>query len=428
MKAGTTRFTLDNGLRVVYNCNPTLSMAVVCTLYDVGSRDESADHTGMAHLFEHLMFGGSVNIPDFDGELQRAGGISNAWTGNDYTCFYDIIPAHNIATALWLESDRMLSLAFSEKALEVQRSVVVEEFKEVCLNQPYGNMGHLLFGMCYPRHPYGVPVIGRDFHDIEKTTQADVRQWFFSHYAPDNAVLSIVAGIEPAEIVRMVEKWYGSIPRRNITPRSIPLPEFEANPADGPDFRLPVQLEPRTVESRGDVPHTAITIAYPMDPYGTDGYFTADLLSDILANGKASRFHRNLLMNRDIFASVDASILGTEHPGLFLINARLLRRGEEAEREAIDALRCELAALTSDRPVDHAELTRCLNRLESDRLFGAMEPLDKAQNMARCEMHAITPDAELDRYRRVTPRWITDYAGRLLSPLRSNTLIYRPLE
>ena len=165
-----------------------------------------------------------------------------------------------------------------------------------------------------------------------------------------------------------------------------------------------------------------------MDPYGTDGYFTADLLSDILANGKASRFHRNLLMNRDIFASVDASILGTEHPGLFLINARLLRRGEEAEREAIDAIRCELAALTSDRPVDHAELTRCLNRLESDRLFGAMEPLDKAQNMARCEMHAITPDAELDRYRRVTPRWITDYAGRLLSPLRSNTLIYRPLE
>lgn len=428
MKAGTTRFTLDNGLRVVYSCNPTLSMAVVCTLYDVGSRDESADHTGMAHLFEHLMFGGSVNIPDFDGELQRAGGISNAWTGNDYTCFYDIIPVHNIATALWLESDRMLSLAFSEKALEVQRSVVVEEFKEVCLNQPYGNMGHLLFGMCYPGHPYGVPVIGRDFHDIEKTTQADVRQWFFSHYSPDNAVLSIVAGIEPAEIVRMVEKWYGSIPRRNITPRSIPLPEFEANPAGSPDFRLPVQLEPRTVEARGNVPHTAITIAFPMDPYGTDGYFTADLLSDILANGNASRFHRNLLMNRDIFASVDASILGTEHPGLFLINARLLRRGEEAEREAIDAIRCELAALTSDHPVSHAELTRCLNRLESDRLFGAMEPLDKAQNMARCEMHAITPDAELDRYRCVTTRWITDYASRLLSPLRSNTLIYRPLE
>ena len=150
-------------------------MAVVNTLYDVGGRDESPDHTGLAHLFEHLMFGGSVNIPDFDAPLQAAGGSSNAWTSNDFTCFHDVIPAHNIETALWLESDRMLSLAFSDKALEVQRSVVVEEFKEVCLNRPYGDMGHLLFGMAYPDHPYGVPVIGRDFHDIEKTTQEDVR-------------------------------------------------------------------------------------------------------------------------------------------------------------------------------------------------------------------------------------------------------------
>lgn len=409
---GTYRFTLPNGLRVVHSYNPTASLAVVNTLYDVGARDESPDHTGLAHLFEHLMFGGSANIPDFDGPLQAAGGISNAWTSNDFTNFHDIIPAHNIETALWLESDRMLSLAFSDKALEVQRSVVIEEFKEVCLNRPYGDMGHLLFGMCYPGHPYGVPVIGRDFHDIEKTTQEDVRRWFHTHYAPNNAVLSVVGNIQPDKLHRMVEKWYGDIPRREIPPRRFADPAL-------PDT-------PRLVEASGNVPQTAITIAYLMGGYDSTDYVPADLITDILANGQSSRLYRRLLMPGKHFTDIDASILGTEHPGLLMVNAKLLNQGPDAEREAIDAINSELARLTGTE-VAPAELTRCVNRLESDRLFSMMSPLQKAQSLALAEIHNEDIDDILPRYRAVTPSLLRDTAATLLSPHRSMTLIYRPI-
>lgn len=407
----THRFSLPNGLRVVHSYNPTASMAVVNTLYDVGGRDESPDHTGLAHLFEHLMFGGSANIPDFDAPLQAAGGYSNAWTSNDFTCFHDIIPAHNIETAFWLESDRMLSLAFSDKALEVQRSVVVEEFKEVCLNRPYGDMGHLLSGMAYPDHPYGVPVIGRDFHDIEKTTQDDVRRWFHNHYAPNNAVLSVVGNIPPLRLRELAEKWYGDIPRREIAPRDF------ADPA--------VPESPRLVEAQGNVPQTAITIAYPMDGYKSPGYVPADLITDILANGQSSRFYRRLLMPGKLFSDVDASILGTEHPGLLLINARLLDRGPEAEKAAMEAIDKELRGLT-ETEVDKTELTRCINRLESNRVFSMMDPLQKAQSLALAEMHNETIDDILPRYRTVTPALIRQTAAAIFSPSRAMTLIYRP--
>lgn len=411
MTGGTYRFSLPNGLRVIHSYNPTASMAVVNTLYDVGGRDESPHHTGLAHLFEHLMFGGSANIPDFDAPLQAAGGASNAWTSNDFTCFHDIIPAHNIETALWLESDRMLSLAFSDKALEVQRSVVVEEFKEVCLNRPYGDMAHKLFAMCYPDHPYGVPVIGRDFHDIEKTTQDDVRHWFHSHYAPNNAVMSVVGDIPPQRLRELVTKWYGDIPRREISPRTFPDPALPTAP------RLEVAY--------GNVPQTAITIAYPMGGYKSAGYVPTDLITDILANGQSSRFYRRLLMPGKLFSDIDASILGTEHPGLLLINAKLLGRGEAAEQEAIAAINRELAELATNE-VAPAELTRCVNRLESDRVFSMMSPLHKAQALAMAEMHGESIDDILPRYRAVTPAVIRATAADLFLPTRSMTLIYRP--
>ncbi len=407
----TYRFSLPNGLRVIHSYNPTASMAVVNTLYDVGGRDESPDHTGLAHLFEHLMFGGSVNIPDFDAPLQAAGGSSNAWTSNDFTCFHDVIPAHNIETALWLESDRMLSLAFSDKALEVQRSVVVEEFKEVCLNRPYGDMGHLLFGMAYPDHPYGVPVIGRNFHDIEKTTQEDVRRWFHSHYAPNNAVLSVVGNIQPRRIKELVTKWYGDIPRREIAPRLFTDPALPSSPS--------------LVETSGNVPQTAITIAYPMGGYKSPGYVAADLITDILANGQSSRFYRRLLMPGKLFSDVDASILGTEHPGLLLVNAKLLDQGPEAEQAAIRAINDELRQLTESE-VDPAELSRCVNRLESDRVFSMMNPLQKAQSLAIAEIHDENIDDILPRYRAITPEHLRAVAADILSPSRSMTLIYRP--
>lgn len=411
MSPGINRFTLPNGLRVVHSYVPTVSMAVVNTLYEVGSRDEAPDHTGLAHLFEHLMFGGSVNIPDFDGQLQAAGGSSNAWTSNDFTCFHNIIPAHNIETALWLESDRMMSLAFSDKALEVQRSVVVEEFKQVCLNQPYGDMAHSLFGMCYPEHPYGIPVIGRNFEEIEKTTQDDVREWFFNHYAPDNAVLSVVGDIPPERLRQLVEKWYADIPRRGTSRRQLPTPEPPASP--------------RLVEMEGDVPETAITIAYLMDAYGQPGYVHADLITDILANGQSSRFYRRLLMPGKHFSNIDASITGFEQQGLLIINARLLHQGGKAEEAAIAAINNELAQLT-ETPVDTSELTRCVNRISSDRLFSMMMPLQKAQELAKAEIHKESIDDILPRYRAVTPDDIRATAADILSPNRAMTLIYRP--
>jgi predicted Zn-dependent peptidase len=407
----TFRFSLPNGLRVVHSYNPTSSMAVVNTLYNVGGRDESPDHTGIAHLFEHLMFGGSINIPSFDDPLQAAGGTSNAWTSNDFTCFHNIIPAHNIETVFWLESDRMLSPAFSDKALEVQRSVVVEEFKEVCLNRPYGDMGHKLFAMCYPDHPYGIPVIGRDFHDIEKTTQEDARRWFFSHYAPNNAVLSVVGNVKPDKLRSLVEKWYADIPRREIAPRNY------ADPA------LPTA--PRLVETSGNVPQTAITIAFPMGGYKSEGYVPADLITDILANGQSSRFYRRLLMPGQHFADIDASILGTEHPGLLMVNAKLLHKGQEAEKAALDAIYAELHQLTTAE-VDADELSRCVNRLESERVFAMMNPLTKAQALAQAEMHDESISDILPRYHAVAPACLHHYAAQILDPNRAMTLIYRP--
>jgi predicted Zn-dependent peptidase len=386
-------------------------MAVVNTLYNVGGRDESADHTGIAHLFEHLMFGGSVNIPSFDEPLQAAGGTSNAWTSNDFTCFHNIIPAHNIETVFWLESDRMLSPAFSDKALEVQRSVVVEEFKEVCLNRPYGDMPHKFFAMCYPDHPYGIPVIGRNFHDIEKTTQEDARRWFFSHYAPNNAVLSVVGNIRPERLQQLVEKWYADIPRRDIAPRTF------ADPA------LPEA--PRLIETSGNVPQTAISIAFPMGGYKSPEYVPADLITDILANGQSSRFYRRLLMPGQHFADIDASILGTEHPGLLMVNAKLLNQGPDAEKAAIEAIHAQLYDI-ANHEVDPSELNRCINRLESERVFSMMNPLTKAQALAQAEMHNERLDDIMPRYRAVTPATLRSHAASILNPSRAMTLIYRP--
>ena len=210
------RFTLPNGLRVAHVRDSATAMVAVNTLYDVGARDESPELTGMAHLFEHLMFSGTEAMPDFDAPLSAAGGISNAWTSNDFTNFYDVLPAVNIETALWLESDRMRGLAFSEKGLQVQKSVVTEEFKQVCLNQPYGDRDHALRSLAYRIHPYRHPVIGKDFSHIERVTPDDERQWFYSHYAPNNAILAICGNIDFDTTRRLVEKWYAGIPSRPI--------------------------------------------------------------------------------------------------------------------------------------------------------------------------------------------------------------------
>lgn len=405
------RFSLENGLRVVLDYDPTQAMAVVDVLYNVGSRDEHPGHTGMAHLFEHLMFGGSANIVDFDGELTRAGGQSNAWTSTDYTNFFDILPAANIETALWLESDRMLSLAFAEKPLEVQRQVVVEEFKQVCLNRPYGDSEHLLRAMCYTTHPYRTPVIGKEFAHIEQVTQDDVRRWFAAHYAPNNAVLSVAGNVTLERLHALVQKWFGQIPARQIAPR---LYSDEPEP-DGE----------RLTEASGNVPQTAITMAFPMAAYGAPGFAAADAVSDILANGRSSRFYRRLLRPGNVFSDLDASILGSDHPGLFLVSARLLENGPQAEARALETIREELAGIASHAPAPR-ELERVKNTVESDRTFSLLPLQPRAEAYALAEMHGHDPAEPLRRYRSLTPEEVRSSAAALFAPGRARTLIYRP--
>lgn len=407
-----TRFTLPNGLRVAHHYNRGAAMGMVDVLYDVGSRDEHPDRTGMAHLFEHLMFGGSVNIADFDGELQKAGGMSNAWTSNDFTNFYDIVPSRNIETALWLESDRMLSLSFSDKALEVQRSVVVEEFKQACLNRPYGDMEHHLKGLCYKVHPYRYPVIGKEFSHIEGVTQDDVRAWFAAHYAPDNAVLAASCDVEPGRFRQMVERWFGDIPSRNIPARSLPAE--------------PLPEGPRVKEVSGDVPQIWLTIAYPMARYGVPAYYAADLVSDVLSNGRSSRFYRALLAPGKLFSDLDCCISGSEDPGLMLVSARLLGNGREAEREAREAIDGEINRLI-EGGVGESELRRCLNRLESSRTFDMLGLMNRVQALALAEYHGEDPSTSFEEnYLPVSAEDVRRTAEEIFDPSRAMTLIYRP--
>lgn len=406
------RLELDNGLRVLHHYDPTTVMAAVNVLYNVGARDESPELTGMAHLFEHLMFGGSVNISDFDGEIERAGGMNNAWTSNDFTNFYDIAPAQNIETLFWLESDRMLELAFTPKSLEVQRHVVIEEFKQVCLNQPYGDFAHRLRSLLYKTHPYRYPTIGKEPEHIARVTLDDVKRFFFSHYAPNNAVIAVDGNVSFERVAELARKWFGTIPRREIAPREYLREE-------------PIR-SPRYGEMTGRVPQTLVVRAFPMPGYGEKGYVECDLITDILASGRASRFYRNLVTDGTLFSEADASIAGSEEPGYLMLTGKLLGNGAEAEREAIDRMTAEAMRLCAEAPDQH-ELTRAVNRFESNRTFAGMSFLNRAFEMALAEMHGeVSPDAVQEKYRAVTPESIKATAEEVINPDHSVTLVYRP--
>lgn len=408
----TTRFELGNGLRFVHNYDGNTAMVAVNVLYNVGARDERGDLTGLAHLFEHLMFGGSVNIPDFDGAIERAGGKNNAWTSNDFTNFYDILPAQNAETAFWLESDRMLSPSFAGRTLEVQRSVVTEEFKQQCLNRPYGDLSHHLRKLVYTTHPYSWPVIGKTPEHIARVTQEDTREFFFSHYAPNNAVVAVSGNITAEETRLMAEKWFGDIPRREIAPRSYGLE--------------PEQTSARHAEVSGHVPSTDITIAYPMEGYGTKQYYCADLLTDLMANGESSIFYRELLMESDLFTSVDASILGSEEPGMLMLNMRLRDNGADNERRAIETVNAKVEEIIN-RDFSDRQLTRAINRMESAMTFNNVSYLAKAQALAMSEYHNEDINGTIARYRELTGADLRECACDIFRPERANTLIYRPM-
>ena len=404
-------FTLSNGLRVVHNYDGATAMVALNVMYNVGARDESPEMTGMAHLFEHLMFGGSVNVPDFDGAIENAGGMNNAWTSNDYTNFYDIVPAQNVETAFWVESDRMLSLAFSDKALEVQRNVVIEEFKQTCLNRPYGDMSHYLRAMVYKHHPYRYPVIGKEISHIEKVTQDDVKEFFYSHYAPNNAVLSVSGNVSFDETCRLAEKWFGSIPVRNIAPRNYP--------------QEPEQVEARREDVKGNVPQLAMVKAFRMPGYGQPNYIECDIITDLLASGRSSRFYRNLLMTTGAFTEIDASIIGSDEPGFMMLNCKLTENDDASINKAESLIMNEVQRLI-DGDVSDYELTRTINRFESNFMFSSMGFMAKAQSLANYVMHNEDVNDVVNRYRKVTIDDIARVASEIFVPEKSSTLIYRP--
>ncbi|MBD5319533.1 MAG: insulinase family protein [Bacteroides sp.] len=406
-----TVFTLPNGLRVVHHRDDSPAHVAVNILYNVGGRDESAELTGMAHLFEHLMFGGSVNVADYDAELEAAGGTSNAWTSNDFTNFYDIVARENVETAFWLESDRMLSPSFAEQVLRTQKSVVIEEFKQTCLNKPYDDMMHHLLPMLFGSHPYAVPTIGVAPDHIERVTMDDIRSFFFSHYAPNNAVLSVVGPISLERTRELAEKWFGPIPSRPIAPRAyVPA--------------API-TEPRRLTVTAQVPQTRLIIAFQMERYGHEQYFAADLITDILSAGNSSRFNRELLMATDIFTDVDAMITGYEETGVLMIVAGLTADDDATIVRAEEAIWDQLRRIASE-PVSDFELQRVKNRFESNMIMSQLSFAAKARELAKAVMHGEDYNAILDRYRAISAADITSTASTIFQPSRSCTLLYRP--
>lgn len=414
--APVRNFSLPNGLRVVHQYDPRTAMVALDVLYDTGSRDENPSLTGMAHLFEHLMFGGSANVPDFDNVLQTAGGNSNAWTSSDFTNFYDTLPAHNAETAFYLESDRMLALDFSDRPLSVQRAVVIEEFKERVLNQPYGEVNHLILEMMYGEHPYSWPTIGKEPAHIDKVTLEDVRRWFFDHYAPNNAILSVCGNISFERTRELAMKWFGSIPSRDIKERP------------SQKFTPPVRSVRRELESPR-APQTMIVKAWPMDRYGTDAYVGADMITDLLSAGAASRFFRRLMMGPDsgVFAMVDASITGTEDCGMLMVNAVLADESiavEDAEK-LIDKEIRRLWAPENQGGVTTAELTRTVNRFETTSRLERLKYLGRAIANAQDFFHGETLASQLRQRRAFTPEDIARLSREIFTA-PGITLVLRP--
>lgn len=404
------KYCLPNGLRLVHCEDLSTQMVALNIVYDVGARDEHPDHTGFAHLFEHLMFGGSVNIPDYDAPLQSAGGENNAWTNNDITNYYLTVPKSNVEIGFWLEADRMLELAFSEQSLEVQRGVVMEEFKQRCLNQPYGDVGHLIRPLAYRMHPYRWPTIGKDLSHIEQATLKEVKEFFFRFYAPNNAVLAVTGNISWEEAVRLTEKWFGSIPRRDVPVRQLPC---EA-----------VQTEARRLTVERPVPLDALFMAYHMCSREHPDYYAFDILSDILSNGRSSRLSRRLVQEQKLFSSIDAYISGTRDAGLLHISGKPAAGVSLEEAEA--AVRRELEELQQTE-IEEQELEKVKNKFESIQIFGNINYLNVATNLAWFELtgQAEDIDCEVERYRAVTAEQLKKVAQQAFREENSVVLYYK---
>ena len=404
------RKILDNGLRIVHSEDKSTRMVAINVLYDVGARDEHPEHTGFAHLFEHLMFGGSIHIPDYDTHVQNAGGENNAWTNNDITNYYITLPKQNVETGFWLESDRMLSLDFSEKSLEVQRHVVIEEFKQRNLNQPYGDVGHLVRGLAYQTHPYQWPTIGKEPAHIENATLDEVKDFFFRFYAPNNAILSVTGNISFEDTVALAEKWFGPIPRRDVRPRNLPK-------------ELQQTEEKRLVVER-NVPVDALYMAFHKCDRKHSDYHTFDLMSDILCNGRSSRLIQHLVQQKQVFSSIDAYISGSIDEGLIQIGGKPAPGVSLEEAEA--AVWQELEAMKTER-IDETELEKVKNRYESEQIFSNINYLNVATNLAFFELIGQAEDInhEVEKYRAVTAEHIMEVSKQTFVKENCSVLYYK---
>jgi len=402
-------FTLPNGLRVIVHPDPTTPLVAMNILYDVGARDEQADKTGFAHLFEHLMFGGSINIPSYDEPLQQAGGESNAFTNSDFTNYYLTIPKENLETAFWLESDRMLNLAFSKKSLEVQRQVVTEEFNQSYLNQPYGDVWLLLKPLAYKVHPYQWNTIGKTTQHIADATIADVKHFYAKYYNPNNAIVSIAGNVQTDEIKVLTEKWFGPIASGPKNDRKLPAE--------------PRQSEPRSLTVTRNVPTNAIYKAWHCCGRMDKDYVASDLISDLLASGESSILMKELVKKKRLFSEINAYITGDIDPGLFIISGRLMpkvsiEQADIAIQDAMDSF-CHHGIKATD-------LQKVKNRAASSFEFAKIPLANRALDLA---IYELLGDIQLINsmstlYDNITLSEIKQTAIEIFQPANCNCLYY----
>jgi predicted Zn-dependent peptidase len=403
------KFTLENGLRVLVHEDKSTPMAVLNVLYDVGAKDEHPDKTGFAHLFEHLMFGGSINISSYDEPLQVAGGENNAFTTNDLTNYYCQLPAENIETAFWLESDRMLSLAFSPKSLEVQRKVVCEEFKEHYINKPYGDVWHQMRNLAYTTHPYKWMTIGASLQHVEDATLEDVKSFFNKHYTPSNAILVVAGNVETANMRTLAEKWFGPIPSGTKYQRSLP--------------EEPVQTSARSKEVKATVPLDALYKCWHMYARMDDRYYACDLISDLLSGGGSSRLFQSLVKEQKLFSSIDCYHFGSTDPGLMTIEGKLVKGVDIKLAEA--ALMIELEKLKNEG-ITEFELEKVKNKTESAMAFEDMSLMNRASSIAMYENlgNADLINTELSKYQQVTAAEMQELSKIIFAENNCSTLYY----
>lgn len=403
---------LDNGLRVLVNSDFNTQLVTVNILYNVGARDEVETKTGFAHLFEHLMFEGSKNIAHFDQPVEDAGGSSNAFTSNDITNYYITLPAVNIETAFWLESDRMLELDFSQEKLDIQKKVVIEEFKERYLNNPYGDVWHNLRKLCYQKHPYKWPTIGISTQHVADASLDYVKSFFYKHYAPNNAILVVSGNITAEKVFELVQKWFGDIPTREIETRNLP--------------REDEQRERRVLKVDSKVPKNMLYMAFPMPGFDQNEYHAVDFLTEVLGYGESALLFNNLVVKEPIFDDISAYVFGSLDDGLAIISGMpsegiSFEEAEEKVWEQIDKLHKE--------KITELEIARLLNKAETSEAYELDSTQNKALKLAMFENMGDANNANSirDRYKALNADELMRVAQKYFVKTKSNILQYNAI-